>query len=1796
MASRRPLINTTSNFLPLDGSASDPRYDVGPTGDYATLADIDAGILKNGQQAWDANEASMNDRLKIYQGTDYTNVGADWITAEALIGSAASGTNNTILDNTTGTFITDLTIDPTTQVITVTRSDAPSPVAGGVTSLSSETNTGVALNWVQSIEGAFTFVIVRTDGVTTIPQSDRAALFNAFGASLLPSDFPANSGRTTPFLTTEVRNIQYGGHELTFPVGTTLTDLAGQVRINPGSNHITFPRTATPNGIHVLGADLPLTGRINFEGGTDIEIIENDATNTFTWNYTGTGGGGGGGNAREHEAWDHTSAYTAGDIVDHNGGIYQALQNIPVPSGTPQAFRDLSFVRFVEQPDENGVARIWAHIRFTQAESVNPLVQESITYNFGGAQRVLRVQPTHINFNPGTARSVALGANASNWFINTTDFTNNANVAPTNAAERTNLFGFNVEPGGSFPTGGRLFTNQQILVIRGPLEGNSVPGSDALRWRRINEIVEVNQGNDILADHLDEIEIDGVAYRARFRGIHNTSTAYAFGDLVTSNGNSWYRVRNQGGVPAAGAVVNSPVSLFAFVRLVGDTTNSYFHVRMPSSLNPLTFDFTASYAIFGNSYTITFDGADAVDVNRAAITGNVTEFYIPFGDITGDTGTANFQLESNISSPTLTRGTGTPNLTPELDSGPTGNWERVGGLGILDPERYHFSAGSIKDWQEVEGEDVFGKVVDVFSYRTTPSNLTISSNGDVTTTGLPEAVVTALTSNPIGRVASRTEDASLFFISEVVSSTTTSLVVRPQYLKTDTTEFVGADARAAIAGVTVGTSNSMFASLTVLDLDNNEATGMLIAGTNPSYNGVTVSRLDVANGFVVFDFASNADANAFMTAATGSATGGRVSHSIDLTVGSNTAQTSAGNLVFRPDDDGSTNTEVVMESLHFTFDTLYAALGRPDTTTAAFTIQIGHEGVATELAGGTNVTLDLSGNTVTVNSTSVQRPFGTGAEDIAPWAAGNEPPPISGLPVDITDQEFAATTVTFTGGGEQLLTLTFTSETLRNRFLTTTIGNTTGSRPTYSVSLSFGMNEATTVAGHTVFAPVAGSNTQAYIEIFGPASNFNNFITAWGVTTGDTGTITTGHQGIATSIIPPSAATLDGNALRIPDPTIEQVSLSTTTPVDIPANSLVVTQNAVRGRQRIADPDFNPRLGNEGFERSQVTGGPAITPTNTEGIYEAHFEITTPGDVPTVVFDELYFFESELVFSTLHRRAYATSVVNDLLDWSVDTGGGHLILVARIGQTLPLPTMAQSTDVIQLSGTDGSGRSQTFTFPASAIQRFGTDANPANHRNLSVPASALIDPTTNEPFRELDEFAGRNYGTDIDVLSSSPAINFTVQGRNINRNASNTLFTGAPYIGQDGDTWGWFYEDMIVGPGISVEQLNTAFTDDSTFKLYGSEVRQIIYHRVGPNTLTDILSPLTTGTELDVAQLTTPTASRLVIDDQFQQISLQAAIDILNGQPQDNEVVVGSTLHPVTNEISFIRRRIPTTFEVTTGAELDALPGIINGDSIFINSAADIDLPSDTGGTFASLTADLSPAANTNDDNWGAVPRNVVTDDPDTGFFIRKGTTPATYTNIFMSINYPAATTADEVNNRYASVRAGGVDIHVGIFANYRFLPDGTPGSTAGGTPGADVDPTDVNAVGAALVEAINNIPLEGNTDGTGGAEETLTTNNRDSGAVSDVEITRNCTATYDAANDRLVLTHARRVATGYIALQSFTTRLVLAGDLVLRNDGTPPPDDTFVESKFYDRAKGTTWYRRDQQATAADAIVRTTL
>ena len=937
----------------------------------------------------------------------------------------------------------------------------------------------------------------------------------------------------------------------------------------------------------------PATG-----GGGNPLTIEDEGTAlttaATTLNFVGAGveatGTGGektitiSGGDRRHEAWSHTQAYSMDDIVDHLGGIYQALVDVPVPSGNPQAFRDVSFVRFVEQPNENGVATVYAHIRFTQDETVNPSVAESISYRFGNQQRVLRVQPTHIEFN-----LPAIGADPRNWYIDTRDFTDTANVQPADAAARTALFGFNVEPLGNFPAGGRLFDNQSVLVIRGPLAGNSVPGSDNLRWRRTNENVDINQGIDIFSLHLDDIEVDGVQFRTRFRGDWNAATTYGAGDVVITLDRDLFAVRSGTVIPPAGSVEAVPVTSAGFINFTSDTSNSYLHIVMPTEVDPNANTYRLSYNYLGAVYTISFLGTNVRDISRDPLMGASNEFFIRYNQLTLEDGTtaisqtnagvANMVVTGNLVDPQMTAGTGDPNVTPELDGA---NWERIGGTGVLDPERYNFRPNEWVSWREVNGTDIMGETTNVFRFQTTPANLSIAANGDVTTSNLPTAVVTALTAGDNPRIIARTENASSYFVSSVVSSTATSITTRAVYLKTDNTELIGQDAINTLIGVTVGTNISMFASLEVITKTDfgtgmNDvaewargnrpvpSSGLLIAGTNPSFAGFSFPRLNIVNGFMVGRFASPADAVSFMTAATGSATGGRVSHSIDLTLtetadttNTHTVQTPAGLLVVRPDDDGAMNVEVVFELLHFTIDDFYAALGSPTAGATVYDIEIGHEGVAQELAGGTNVTISLTGDTATINTTATPTTFGSDAGDVATWAEGNNDDLVPAdkyvhtvVTADIVDASFDDVVVNTVDAVEQTIVFEADDQAERDQILTALVGRTSGVRPSNSIAITFNNQTGNTRAGHTVIAPVVGEATQFYIQVFGTATDFTNFygtsastgIGAPGETT--SGTMSVNHTGEVNTIVPPLGSTLsNGNLTIATAPTTRELTVN----------------------------------------------------------------------------------------------------------------------------------------------------------------------------------------------------------------------------------------------------------------------------------------------------------------------------------------------------------------------------------------------------------------------------------------------------------------------------------------------------------------------------------------------------------------------------------------------------------------------------------------------------------------------------
>ena len=502
------------------------------------------------------------------------------------------------------------------------------------------------------------------------------------------------------------------------------------------------------------------------------------------------------------------------------------------------------------------------------------------------------------------------------------------------------------------------------------------------------------------------------------------STQYGSLDKVVSDRRLW-RVR-QGRTPAGGGTItNIPVARAEFVRIPPNTTDSYLDLNLTGMFTFATGTvYTVSYIISGANYTVTFDGANVrAGTNGAPLTPDtsVGQAFILHSDLTGSTGTTNGALVNNIQSPQLTAGTGTITVLPQLNSGPNGDWEQISGVRLLDPERYHLRAGEAVAWQETAGTYTVGIVKNIFEVNTQPdagaNRLQIdTSTGNVTLSQADADLITALTDTRVDRIYARTQDSSSFFLSNIVSSTATSIVNGPVYFKTDEAEFIGSAAAAVVSAATVEPNVSMFATIAIADLNTfgngaNQvaewargsrpvpSTGLLVAGSNPQFTGVTLPRLSLTAGFLVFDFATPADATNFMTAATGSATGGRVSHSISLTLtetadttNTHTVETPANLLVVRPDDDGAMNTEVVFELLHFTFDAFYGTndptvgLGRPPADPMGnmpYMFEIGHEGVADEIAVSGDLTSILSGQTVTIGYTEPSQHAGGIVVDLA---------------------------------------------------------------------------------------------------------------------------------------------------------------------------------------------------------------------------------------------------------------------------------------------------------------------------------------------------------------------------------------------------------------------------------------------------------------------------------------------------------------------------------------------------------------------------------------------------------------------------------------------------------------------------------------------------------------------------------------------------------------------------------------------------------------------------------------------
>ena len=1271
-------------------------------------------------------------------------------------------------------------------------------------------------------------------------------------------------------------------------------------------------------------------------------------------------------------AWSPTAGYEEGDEVDHQGGLFEALDTIPENTLTPPTVLPVLFVRFV---DFTGV--VYAHIRFTTGR-VAGLDPYLIRYNFGGQERTIRFQGSNVISG---SNSVGVNATPSNWFIPTTTFDSptNSNLPDlANFPDRSDLFGFSVTSGPSFPAAGHLFDSHNVHVTEGGNPGNTAPGVDTANWRRLNRFVQANQ-NGSVGPHLSDVVIDGLPYRTRFRGNWNSALPYAADDLVVTPARDFFAVRSGQRVGAAGSVEAVPVTSAGFINFTADTTNSYLHLVMPTSVDPDGNTYRLSYDYLGQVFRVSFSGSDVRNISRTLLVGASNEFFIRYADVDdtdGDpidmtsAGVGNNTVTGNFVDPQMTVGTGTPNLDPELD--PT-NWERISGSGILDPERFNFRPNQWVSWSEVEGTDIAGRTIDIFRFQTTPANLTIAANGDITTTGLPEATVTALTAGGNPRIIARTENSSSFFVSSVVSSTATSIVTRVVYFKSDSAELIGQAALNTVIGIAVGTNISMFASLE--KITENHAGGLVIDIAD-TFN---ITRNDTDPGTpsqyaeITFDTDANSETFLQLVGALPGATTvtTNADHAFTITAAGGTATpfTFPAGTTFVDVGTGAVSVRFISETVRNIFagdaeDTSdNGRIGSPqDDGNTTMAIELGTR--VQKARAGDNVTITATGDEATISSSV---PFGTDDTDVARWARGDQPIPSTGITVSNPALIFNDVEVidnnTAEGG---IYVLEFSSQAERDRFMTTTVGNTTGARPPYTVSLTRDGNmTATTDPGHTVIAAVRGLPLRAYIEFFRPlAEGYTPFNTAWGNPTGadlDAGTagtiitITVGHQGVATGISAPGAELTNGILdLRT---RLGSVSLNTTTPATFGPNTLVVTQNSVRG-QRIGD---SSAVTSGQFARSMVTGGATTTLDNQEGIYEAGFEdLVASTDVPRVVENELYFFRSRYNFSTMRR--YAAFTATALANFAVDTSGSHLLLNDTLGTPIGLPTGVETEVFLELTGTDTDGRTQSFVFRAGDLVRYRTN-------DLAVSVENILDPDNDfEPFAsEFSHFSGRVYDTDIEVLESDPQIEFSVLGDAIHRNATAAPSTQAGFEGQGRESWGWHFDDMNLPAGTTNRAINTLFEDLVEFEYFGSQTADIYYIYNGTDNQTNVLAPLTTAAELLSVQTgppAVPTASIVVINDDYEQISIQGVTDVTNPGPVDGQAVIGTSTDPVSNKTALIRGVFQRTHRPETLAEYNAL---VLADGDIVMPSEDIAIGTSAATIDFTLDADFNPVAATTD-------------------------------------------------------------------------------------------------------------------------------------------------------------------------------------------------------------------------------------
>ena len=217
-----------------DGAHVDARIVVGSGHQFNSLTAIPSGEVYEGLTVYDA----ANNALMVYVGADGTNTAGNWR-------PVSSGT-----------------------------------IAGGVTSIAAEAHTAAVLDFVSALYGGSAGVFVDgAAGPGNTTGAEGLSIFQAFGSS---STTNLTVGDT--YTTTAIYTLQYGGHDVEFPIGTVLTFVGGEVSIEHSSlTNSNFGDVQTPHGIHIIqGTDTPLSGRVSFSGGDNITLSEDDTNNTIT--------------------------------------------------------------------------------------------------------------------------------------------------------------------------------------------------------------------------------------------------------------------------------------------------------------------------------------------------------------------------------------------------------------------------------------------------------------------------------------------------------------------------------------------------------------------------------------------------------------------------------------------------------------------------------------------------------------------------------------------------------------------------------------------------------------------------------------------------------------------------------------------------------------------------------------------------------------------------------------------------------------------------------------------------------------------------------------------------------------------------------------------------------------------------------------------------------------------------------------------------------------------------------------------------------------------------------------------------------------------------------------------------------------------------------------------------------------------------------------------------------------------------------------------------------------------------